>query len=144
MPCEKHGPRASVTTKTSAFGLGFCLLSPSGHVFHTAWETMIKSYSKNMRQSTNKNSRRLGKDILEYYGPELWYTWYHGLQVSLKHVITPHRSSLQSIANLDICWLRVWYSIINLSKLIDTLDMIFGITIITHTLHQILNFRSQV
>ena len=46
MPCEKHGPRASVTTKTSAFGLGFCLLSPSGHVFHMAWETMIKSYNK--------------------------------------------------------------------------------------------------
>ena len=46
MPCEKHGPRASVTTKTSAFGLGFCLLSPSGHVFHTAWETMIKSYNR--------------------------------------------------------------------------------------------------
>ena len=44
MPCEKHGPRASVTTKTSTFGLGFCLLSLSGHVFHTAWETMIKSY----------------------------------------------------------------------------------------------------
>ena len=44
MPCEKHGPRASVTTKTSAFGLGFCLLSPSGHVFQTAWETRIKSY----------------------------------------------------------------------------------------------------
>ena len=44
MPCEKHGPWPSVTTKTSAFGLGFCLLSPSGHVFHTAWETMIKSY----------------------------------------------------------------------------------------------------
>ena len=32
MPCEKHGPRASVTTKTSAFGLGFCLLSPSHDV----------------------------------------------------------------------------------------------------------------
>ena len=46
MPCEKHGPRASITTKTSAFGLGFCLLSPSGHVFHTAWETMIKSYTR--------------------------------------------------------------------------------------------------
>ena len=45
MSCEKHGPRASVTTRTSAFGLGFCLLSPSGHAFHTAWETMIKSYS---------------------------------------------------------------------------------------------------
>ena len=44
MPCEKHGPRASVTTKTSAFGLGFCLLSSSGYVFHMAWETMIKSY----------------------------------------------------------------------------------------------------
>ena len=28
----------------SAFGLGFCLLSRSGHVFHMAWETMIKSY----------------------------------------------------------------------------------------------------
>ena len=45
MPCEKHGPRASVTTKTSAFGLGLCLLSPSGHVFHTTRETMIKSYN---------------------------------------------------------------------------------------------------
>ena len=45
MPCEKHSPRASVTTKTSAYGLGFCLLSPLGHVFHTAWETMIKSYN---------------------------------------------------------------------------------------------------
>ena len=45
MPCEKHGPRASVTTKTPALGLGFCLLSPSGHVFHTARETMIKSYN---------------------------------------------------------------------------------------------------
>ena len=44
MPCEKHGPRASVTTKTSAFGR-FSLLSPSGHVFHTARETMIKSYN---------------------------------------------------------------------------------------------------
>ena len=45
MPCEKHGPRASVTAKNSAFGLGFCLRSPSGHVFHTAGETMIKSYN---------------------------------------------------------------------------------------------------
>ena len=44
VPCEKPGPRASVTTITSAFGLGFCLLSPSGHVFHTARETMIKFY----------------------------------------------------------------------------------------------------
>ena len=26
-------------------GLGFCLPSPSGHVFHTAWETMIKCYT---------------------------------------------------------------------------------------------------
>ena len=33
VPCKKHGPRASVTTKTSAFSLGFCLLSPSGHFF---------------------------------------------------------------------------------------------------------------
>ena len=24
LPCEQHGPRASVTTETSAFGLGFC------------------------------------------------------------------------------------------------------------------------
>ena len=31
MPCEKHGPRASVTTKTSAFGLGFCLLTTRMH-----------------------------------------------------------------------------------------------------------------
>ena len=53
MPCEKHGPRASVTTKTSAFGIGFCLLSPAGHVFHTAWETMIKSYNKWNQISSN-------------------------------------------------------------------------------------------
>ena len=46
MQCEKHGPWASVSTKTSAFGLGFCPLSPSGHVFHTTWETMIKTYNK--------------------------------------------------------------------------------------------------
>ena len=50
MSCEKHGPRASVTTKTSAFGFGFCLLSPSGHVFHTAWETMIKSCNIELRR----------------------------------------------------------------------------------------------
>ena len=33
MPCEKHGPRASVTTKTSAFCPGFYLLRPSSHIF---------------------------------------------------------------------------------------------------------------
>ena len=43
VPCEKHGSWASVTTKTEAEGRGFCLLSPSGHVFHTARQTMIKS-----------------------------------------------------------------------------------------------------
>ena len=35
----KHGKNQS------ASGLVFCLLSPSGHVFHTTWETMIKSYN---------------------------------------------------------------------------------------------------
>ena len=55
MPCEKHGPRASVTTKTSAFGLGFCLLSPSGHVFHTARETMMKSYTR-LPPTSSRNS----------------------------------------------------------------------------------------
>ena len=45
MDTETQLFRASVTTKTSAFGLGFCLLSPSGHVFHTARETLIKSYN---------------------------------------------------------------------------------------------------
>ena len=33
MLCGKHSPRASVTTKTSALGLGFCLLSPLGPCF---------------------------------------------------------------------------------------------------------------
>ena len=42
MPCEKHGPWASVAKRTSAFGLCFCLLSPSGHFFHMASE--IKPY----------------------------------------------------------------------------------------------------
>ena len=53
MPCKKHGPRASVTTKTSAFGLGFCLLSPSGHVFHIAWQTMIKSCNNDCQLTRN-------------------------------------------------------------------------------------------
>ena len=57
MPCEKHGPRASVTTKTSAFGLGFCLLSPSGHVFHTARETMIKSYNIGIQPGVYKYTK---------------------------------------------------------------------------------------
>ena len=30
MPCEKHGPRASITTKTSAFGLGPCFSYGTG------------------------------------------------------------------------------------------------------------------
>ena len=44
VPCEKHGPRDSVDKNQGLFGLGICLPSPSGHVFHTARETMIKSY----------------------------------------------------------------------------------------------------
>ena len=36
MPCEKHGPRNSVTTNPRP--------SASVLVFHTAWETMMKSY----------------------------------------------------------------------------------------------------
>ena len=40
MPCEKHGPWASVTTKTS----GFVYWVPRAMFFYTAWETMIKSY----------------------------------------------------------------------------------------------------
>ena len=61
MDKKKHGPRASVTTKTSAFGLGFCLLSPLGHVFHTAWETMIKSYiiSSLFHSSPNHQHHRI-------------------------------------------------------------------------------------
>ena len=46
--CEKHGPQASVTKKTEAEAWGFCLLSSSGHVFHMAWKTMIKSYINDM------------------------------------------------------------------------------------------------
>ena len=51
VPCEKHGPWASITTNTAAFGLGFCLLNPSGHVFHAAiWHThtahSVESVSK--------------------------------------------------------------------------------------------------
>ena len=42
--CEKHGPRVSVKAKTSTF-LGVLLLIPSGYVFDTAWQTMIKSYN---------------------------------------------------------------------------------------------------
>ena len=47
-------PLASVMTKTSVFSLGFCLLSPSGQVFNSAWETMIKSYNKHDRNISIK------------------------------------------------------------------------------------------
>ena len=42
----KTWPSSLSNDITSAEGLGFCLLSPSGHVFHTARETMIKSYNQ--------------------------------------------------------------------------------------------------
>ena len=32
----KHGPQASVTTNTSAYGLGFVYLILSGHIFNIA------------------------------------------------------------------------------------------------------------
>ena len=44
MPCEKHGPRDSVDKNRGRSPRFFSLLRPEGHVFHTAWETMIKSY----------------------------------------------------------------------------------------------------
>ena len=45
----KTWPSGLSDEKTMAEGLDFCLLSPSGHVFHTAWDTMIKSYNNGMR-----------------------------------------------------------------------------------------------
>ena len=76
MPCEKHGPMASVTTKTSAFGLGFCLLSPSGHVFHMAWVTMIKSYSINYYPLFRVRSWNNGVHCMSFYilmeGSSVW------------------------------------------------------------------------
>ena len=73
MLCEKHGPRVSVTTKTLAFGLGFCLLRPSGHVFHTAWETMIKSYNSGLRRLSQ--SLELAPTSTSYVHRYLWEQW---------------------------------------------------------------------
>ena len=42
--CEKHGPRDSVDKNWGRRPRFLSLLRPEGHVFHTAWETMIKSY----------------------------------------------------------------------------------------------------
>ena len=44
MPCEKHGPRDSVDKNRGRRPRFLSYLRPEGHVFHTAWETMIKSY----------------------------------------------------------------------------------------------------
>ena len=44
MPCEKHGLRDSVDIKRGWRPRCLSLLRPEGHVFHTARETMIKSY----------------------------------------------------------------------------------------------------
>ena len=44
MPCKKHGPRDSVDKNRGRRLRFLSLLRPEGHVFHTAWETMIKSY----------------------------------------------------------------------------------------------------
>ena len=42
--CEKHGPRDSVDKNRDRRPRFISLLRPEGHVFHTARETMIKSY----------------------------------------------------------------------------------------------------
>ena len=42
VPCEKHGPRDSVDKNRGRRPRFLSLLRPEGHVFHTAWETMIK------------------------------------------------------------------------------------------------------
>ena len=42
--CEKHGPRDSVDKNRGRRPRFLSLLRPEGHVFHTARETMIKSY----------------------------------------------------------------------------------------------------
>ena len=44
MPFEKHSPRDSVDKNRGRRPRLFSLLRPEGHVFHTAWETMVKSY----------------------------------------------------------------------------------------------------
>ena len=44
MSCEKHGPRDSVDKNRGRRPRFLSLLRPEGHVFHTAWKTMIKSY----------------------------------------------------------------------------------------------------
>ena len=44
MPCEKHGPRESVNKNRGQRPMFLPLLSPEGHFFHTARETVIKSY----------------------------------------------------------------------------------------------------
>ena len=44
VPCEKHGPRDSVDKNRGQRPRFLSLLRPEGHVFHTAWETMIKCY----------------------------------------------------------------------------------------------------
>ena len=44
VPCEKHGPRDSVDKNRGRRPRFLSLLRPEGHVFHTALETMIKSY----------------------------------------------------------------------------------------------------
>ena len=44
VPCEKHGPRDSVDKNRGRRPRFLSLLRPEGHVFHTAWETMIKCY----------------------------------------------------------------------------------------------------
>ena len=44
MPCGKHGQRDSVDKCRGRRPMYMSFLRPEGHVFHTAWETMIKSY----------------------------------------------------------------------------------------------------
>ena len=44
MPSEKHGPRDSVDKNQRQKPKVFFLLRPDDHVFHTAWEAIIRSY----------------------------------------------------------------------------------------------------
>ena len=53
------------------FGLGFCLLSASGHVFHTAWETMNKSCipSNHPSQIVSLQRRHYERDVVWNHQP---------------------------------------------------------------------------
>ena len=131
MPCEKHGPRASVTTKTSAFGLGFCLLQVPRAMFFTRhgrpWSnpTIMTSILVSIPIFNNCDVHGSCGERSASWEVSGWVIRFNGL---LRTVDTVHISPYNPYIHVIITY---------------TLESLSSLTKITHNLQVTINFRKK-